>query len=235
MALTRLRIGRARFRVGSWQGAPDVAHVAPLTEAATLAPGVLASMRDQLRDRGYRAVVTAALAPRQRDCLLVDGFGVHSELVVMSRDLAAPIPAAAGRWRLSRRGRERDLASVLRVDAAAFPPGQRFGLDGLREARVATPHCRWRVCGGRQVKAYSIAGRAGPRGYLQRLAVLPACQQRGLGTLLVLDALRWLRRGGARSALVNTTPDNERAMALYRRCGFILESDRLTVLHRDLP
>ena len=235
MALTSLSIGRARFRVGSWQGVADVAHVAPLTEAATLAPAVLASMRDQLLDRGYRAVVTAALGPQERDRLLGDGFDVHSELAVMSRDLAAPIPVEARKRRLARRGRGRDLGPVLGVDAAAFPPGQRLGLDGLREARAATPFSRWRVCGHREVTAYSIAGRSGPRGYLQRLAVLPACQRRGLGTLLVFDALHWLRRGGARSALVNTQPDNERAMALYRRCGFVLESDRLTVLHRDLP
>lgn len=80
MALTSLSIGRARFRVGSWQGVTDVAHVAPLTEAATLTPAVLASVRDQLLDRGYRAVVTAALAARERDRLLGDGFDVHTVL-----------------------------------------------------------------------------------------------------------------------------------------------------------
>jgi len=55
-----------------------------------------------------------------------------------------------------------------------------------------------------------------------------------MGTLLVLDALNWLQRRGAQTALVNTPPDNERALALYQRCGFRVEPDRLTVLHRDL-
>ena len=71
-------------------------------------------------------------------------------------------------------------------------------------------------------------------GYLQRLAVATHSQGRGLGTMLVLDALTWLQRRGAQTALVNTPPDNERALALYQRCGFREEPDRLAVLHRDL-
>ena len=71
-------------------------------------------------------------------------------------------------------------------------------------------------------------------GYLQRLAVTARSQGRGLGLLLVLDALNWLQRRGAQTARVNTQPDNERALALYQRCGFRVEPDRLAVLHRDL-
>ena len=71
-------------------------------------------------------------------------------------------------------------------------------------------------------------------GYLQRLAVAAHCQGLGLGTVLVSDALVWLRIRGARTVLVNTPPDNERALALYQRCGFHVEPDRLAVLHRHL-
>ena len=233
MAVTPLNIGSARFRVGAWQGSQQVAYLAPVTAAATLAPGVLAAVRDRLLRQGFGAVVTAAVSPAARDRLIEDGYRVRSELTALSRDLhAAPsLPKSPGR---TRRARRRDLDGILGVDAEAFGSFWRLDAAGLQEARTATPQSRWRVNRGPEVAAYSIAGRAGSTGYLQRLAVAARCQGRGLGTLLVADALAWLRRGGAHTAVVNTPPDNERALALYRRCGFRAEFDPLTVLHRDL-
>ena len=234
MALTPVSIGSARFRVGAWQGAADVAYLALASAAATMAPWVLATLRDRLNDQGFRSVVTAAVAPRERDVLLGDGFTVSSELAALSCDLDSTPLTPAGSRGQTRRGRRRDLDVVLKVDAEAFSPFWRLDADGLHEARTATPFSRWRVNRGEEVQAYSITGRAGSQGYLQRLAVAARCQGRGLGTLLVFDALMWLRRGGARSVLVNTQPDNERALDLYRRCGFTMAPDRLAVLHRDL-
>ena len=48
------------------------------------------------------------------------------------------------------------------------------------------------------------------------------------------DGLRWLRRWGARDALVNTQEDNDRSLRLYQRTGFVLEPDGLAVLERPL-
>lgn len=234
MALTPLSIGSARFRVGSWQGAADVAYLAVASAPTTLAPWVLAEMRDRLHDHGYRAIVTAALGPRERDALIGAGFDVRSELATLSCDLGTEMPGLVNLRGRTRRGRWRDLDVVLQVDAAAFAPFWRLDADGIREARTATPSSRWRVNSGDEVHAYSITGRARSQGYLQRLAVAARSQGRGLGTLLVLDALMWLRRGGARTALVNTQPDNERAIRLYQRCGFSTAPDRLAVLYRDL-
>ena len=65
-----------------------------------------------------------------------------------------------------------------------------------------------------------MTGRAGRQGYLQRLAVDPDTRRRGLGRALVVDALRWVRRTGGRSCLVNTQADNQDALVLYEACGF---------------
>ena len=234
MALTPLRIGSARFRVGSWQGDTDVAYLAVASAATTLAPWVLATLRDRLDDHGYCAVVTAAVGPRERDALIGAGFDVRSELATLSCDLEAEMPRLMNQRSRTRRGRRHDLAGVLKVDAAAFAPFWRLDADGIHEARTATPSSRWRVNSGLEIQAYSITGRTRSQGYLQRVAVAGRSQGRGLGTLLVLDALMWLRHGGARTALVNTQPDNERAIRLYQRCGFSTRPDRLAVLYRDL-
>ena len=233
VAFTSLRIGSARFRVGSWQGQDEIAYLAPVTTAATLAPSVLAVLRDQLLHQGYRAAVTAAVAPLVRDRLMRDGFSIRSELTALRHDLETPFGIAHPPGRTSR-ARRRDLDGVLLVDSGAFAPFWRLDAAALHEARSATPCSRWRVIRSPEVTAYGITGRAGSTGYLQRLAVASHCQGRGLGTMLVSDALTWLRRGGARTALVNTPPDNERALALYQRCGFHTETDRLAVLHCNL-
>ncbi len=79
---------------------------------------------------------------------------------------------------------------------------------------------------------YLVTGRAGARGYLQRLAVDPAQQRLGIGTALVVDGLRWLRRHGVQRAVVNTQESNTGALAMYEHLGFRRQAVGLSVLAR---
>lgn len=113
----------------------------------------------------------------------------------------------------------------------AFDGFWRFDARTLSEARRATPRSRYRVAVvDGSVGGYAVCGRAGPRGYLQRLAVDPSVHGRGVGSGLVLDALDWLHRAGAATVMVNTQETNERAFGLYCRLGFRPEADGLYVL-----
>uniref|UniRef100_A0AAU3HBB1 GNAT family N-acetyltransferase n=1 Tax=Streptomyces sp. NBC_01401 TaxID=2903854 RepID=A0AAU3HBB1_9ACTN len=58
-------------------------------------------------------------------------------------------------------------------------------------------------------------------GTLWQLAVLPALQSCGLGTLLVRAAEERIRRRGLRKAVLAVEEDNPRARALYERLGYI--------------
>ena len=79
-----------------------------------------------------------------------------------------------------------------------------------------------------------MTGRAGRRGFLQRLAVDPAREGHGLGRALVLDGLVWLRRRGVERVVVNTQEANQRALALYEQLGFRRQHAGLAVLRTQL-
>ena len=160
------------------------------------------------------------------------GFEVHERLHLLVRTLdhlPGLEPADL------RRGHHADRPRVLEVDAAAFPSFWR--LDGAGSGRRARRHPERPVPGGGRpeqareaVVGYAVTGRAGPRGYLQRLAVQPDHQRSGIGGALVVDGLRWLRRWGAKEVLVNTQEGNEPAVRLYESLGFELRPEGLAVL-----
>lgn len=190
-----------------------------------------------LAARGYGEVITGALAPAEQRGFLAAGFEVREHLVLLAHDLLdlPAVPEVEGiRVRRARRG---DRPTVLDVDHAAFREFWRLDDDGLDEAIHATPSARFRVATerrGDRVVGYAVTGRAGRHGYLQRLAVDPDAQHRGIARLLVLDGLRWLVRRDAARVLVNTQPDNEPALTLYRALGFRDQSGGLDVLGRRL-
>ncbi|MDX1449576.1 MAG: GNAT family N-acetyltransferase, partial [Acidimicrobiia bacterium] len=66
--------------------------------------------------------------------------------------------------------------------------------------------------------------------YLQRIAVDPGDQGAGVGRTLLRGSMAWARRRGARTMLLNTQTDNEKATMLYRSERFTVLSSRLTIL-----
>jgi len=234
MALYPLTIGAARVRAGSWRGSDDLAYLVPLTGAATLTLSTLARIRDRLLHDGFSAVVTAAVGPSERHMLEADGFSAHELLHLLCHDLGRSLPARPGRKVGIRRGRRHERAEILEGDQATFDEFWRLDADGFKEAIDATPASRVRVVHNKRVVAYAVSGRAGSQGYLQRLAVDPAVQGRGLGTALVADSLGWLKRRGAKTVWVNTQEANETALALYAKTGFRSAAHQLAVLRRAL-
>lgn len=230
-----LSIAPDRLQVAPWRGDPTIAYV-----VARHGPATTASVARCLHDlgaAGYRAALTTALPEADRGPFVSNGFAVHERLHLLSRPID-PLPALPDLQEgvALRRGRRRDRPTVLAVDGAAFPPFWRLDDAGLEDALTATPSARFRVAVGADddVLGYAVTGRAGPRGYLQRLAVDPAAQRCGVGAALVVDGLRWLRRWGWREVLVNTQEDNGGALALYEHLGFRRRHEGLAVLHRDL-
>ena len=185
---------------------------------------------DELRAAGYREVITNALAPGASLPLVDSGFAIRGRLHLLSHDLEGLPPAT----RHTRRARTADRESLLRVDTAAFDDFWRLDQVGLDQAARATPRAHTRVTRGDPIDGYALFGYADDVGYVQRLAIRPEAQGRGLGPALLNDGLRWLRARNARTAFVNTQVDNDRALGLYERAGFRRLPVGLCVLGRDL-
>jgi ribosomal protein S18 acetylase RimI-like enzyme len=221
------------LRIGPWRGDPVIAYLAPRVGSQPPSSEVIVELRSRLAGAGYRRAITAALDPSEADAFLAAGFEVREQLHVLTRPTDDP-PAAADVP--IRRARRSDQPAVLAIDASAFPSFWRLDQPGLDEAVAATPTARFRLGvdrGDGAVVAYAIWGRAGRKGYLQRLAVDPAHQRSGYGTALVADGLRWLRRRGTETAVVNTQFGNDTALALYERLGFARQGE-LVVLEAGL-
>jgi ribosomal protein S18 acetylase RimI-like enzyme len=123
----------------------------------------------------------------------------------------------------------------LVIDGAAFTPFWQLDDQGLEEALAATPRSRFRgVVVGGALAGYAIHGRSGTRGFVQRLAVVPEAQRRGIGRGLLLDGLHWMRRRGVRRAVVNTQVGNAAALSLYYDAGFRQEPSGLSVMEAGL-
>ncbi len=218
-----------QLRVRPWRGRPDTAECSVHPAGALVPPRLVVDALDRARGLGYRSVVTPALPPFEWRPYTDSGFVIRERLHLLGHHLldlppAAPVPL--------RRVRRRDRDRVLEIDASAFEPFWRLDPAGLDDAVRATPSTRFRISA--DGAGYALVGRAGDRGYVQRLAVRPDAQGAGLGTALVVDGLAWLRRWRVREALVNTQERNTRAVALYERLGFRIRPGGLAVLQFDL-
>lgn len=167
--------------------------------------------------------ITRAEATGYADC----GFEVISVLRLLTHDLER-LRELPRRTVLTDRTRLSRIGACVDVDRRAFGVENCFDRLDLLAALDATTRSRLRVvpaardaATGPDLAGFAITGRAGPRGYLQRVAVNPSHAGCGLGTALVVDALRWCRARGVAKVVVNTGTDNERALALYRRLGFV--------------
>lgn len=223
--------GPWRLRPGA--GDPTLGHLVFLDHGRLPTEGQVGEALDQAARRGYRAVRTSALFPAAAAVLDRVGFVPVDHLALLRLD-------SLSHRRLTRpehpthalRAWQRRTAAA--VDRAAFGPDWGNDTAGLLEIERATPRhrSRWASTGdGRRgrVAALAISGAAGRTGYLQRIAVLPSAQRRGLGAALVADALAWMQRLGLGEVLVNTGVTNRPALDLYARFGFVRLPDVLTI------
>jgi len=230
-----IRWGDQRARAGPWRSNEGIAFLMPSADARPPTGEFVRRCVALLAAQGYQQVVTGALSPEEQAGFLEAGFSVRERLHLLVLDKSTVLPPVPPGPRLARVGRLR-RKRVLALDAAAFSPFWRLDEVGLKEALMATPQRRFRAAVGehRSVLGYAICGAASGRGFVQRLAVAPGSQGRGIGKRLLLDGLAWLRAAGAHQVAVNTQLGNDAALALYVSVGFREDPRGLSVLWASL-
>jgi ribosomal protein S18 acetylase RimI-like enzyme len=232
---TRPALGRPR----PWPYDPECSQLVVIDH--TSVPGVPEILRrvQVESERGMRRVRTSALFPAAAEVFAEAGFHPIDVLTLLEIDLSTSrATSASSNAHRTRRLRSSEFAAAADLDRRAF--GDPWGNDAAALADIcsATPWHRARavsVRAARRLAGFCLDGRAGQIGYVQRLAVDPACRRQGVGRALIDDALAWMRRRGAIRAMVNTGEHNAAALALYESIGFRRRAEQLTIMQLDLP
>jgi len=111
-----------------------------------------------------------------------------------------------------------DIEALERVDGACFDDFWRFDAPTLRRY-LAAERATAAIRGG-SVIGYTLCTVSRGDGMLGRLAVMPEERGRGIGALLLGDAVAFMARAGARAVTLYTQEENVSSRALYARGGF---------------
>ena len=195
----------------------------------------LTSIVDYASSTGIRKIRTGALRATSAERVISHGFHVIDELALLKFDFSAPLPELKPTRQL-RHLRGRHLRNAEAVDLDAFGPKWAQHREALRKTQHATLHSRSRRWSNDRdaVVAFALSGCTNNVGYLQRLAVAQRHQRNGVGFSLSCDALHWMHQRGCNHALVNTSLQNDNALALYNQIGFSQLSERLTIAELDV-
>lgn len=112
-----------------------------------------------------------------------------------------------------------DVDAVVEIERRAFSTPWRAGTF-LRLLERDDSELRVATMAGRGVVGYTVLWCVTDQGELANIAVREDVRGRGVGSLLLDDALRLAPRRGVRSLYLEVRESNERALGMYRARGF---------------
>ena len=182
----------------------------------------------EIEKQGGATVALIVMHQWLKDLLSKIGF-THTQNIVMLEWKGMRAPEASSLEGVALRTMQPgDLPLVAKLDAAAFKPLWQNTLDALEKA---LPQATSAVVAedAQGMVGYQIST-ANPFGaHLARLAVRPDAQRRGLGSMIVTDLIRRLKKKGVARLTVNTQSDNLSSLALYDKMGFVVTGEKFPV------
>ena len=115
--------------------------------------------------------------------------------------------------------RRRDLRAVMAIEREVYPEPWSMGIF-TSELSLRTGRAYRVAKEGKNVVGYFGLMFVEDEAHITTIAVAPTYQRQGLGTVLLIEAVRISLDNGARHVSLEVAAGNERAQALYRRFGF---------------
>jgi ribosomal-protein-alanine N-acetyltransferase len=192
-----------------------------------------AARLDLAHKQGFM-VAAIVLQDWYHSLLINSGFTSRQSIVMLERDVQAPVEISLPAGFSIRAMLQYDLPAVAEVDAAAFEPLWQNSLPSLERAYPQAVLATVVELHG-QVLGYQLSTRNPLGAHLARLAVRPELQGRGVGHALVADLIQQAERHAMYHLTVNTQSDNSSSLALYRRIGFRETGERYPVYQLQVP
>jgi ribosomal protein S18 acetylase RimI-like enzyme len=225
----------ARMRVVPWRGGSGSGLVTRSPEAAAPSADEIRRLCEDAHCDGFTELMTTALSAAECGPYRSAGFETAVSLVLLVREVSPHrhdlgtdrAPAAS-----IRSGTDVDWPAIVQVDAAAFDAFWHLDRAGIEHALAATESSILRVAIDDEDEpvGYTVTGINGGHAFVQRVAIDPRVQGRGVGGACLDDAIDWARRHGVRRIMVNTEHHNTTALALYRSRGFERQRAGLVVM-----
>jgi ribosomal-protein-alanine N-acetyltransferase len=179
---------------------------------------MLPLISDGLRARGVQSLAWMDYFSWAGAHLRAYGFVPLADVITLAKlDRALPETNATGIT--LRPISDADIPAVIAVDRAAFTPHWWQGETTMLRRKAAASHF---VVGETMegVVGYIEGESLLSLAHINRIAVHPRYQGRGVGALLLHDALDEFWRLGAERVTLNTQSDNDSSQRLYRHFGF---------------
>jgi ribosomal protein S18 acetylase RimI-like enzyme len=151
------------------------------------------------------------------------GFAMREDIITLRRsDTSNPEALLPGGTQV-RVTRGEDISTLAAIDHRAFEPPWQISREDVRQAERVAEHSTVAVQqrdGAPHIVGYQMSTLYFDGCHLARLAVAPEAQNAGVGTALVIEALRYFMRRGVYVMTVNTQASNAASQRVYARLGF---------------
>lgn len=203
-----------------WREHLDMLAIKGLWCSERRVPLLLEDLRAVARAQGFGRLLSPLLPQDAARPYEDAGMRVVQEIVLLrletrGRDRLLEAEDAEVRLRV---GTPADIEAVLRADNAAFETFWRYDRPMLARY-IATERLGIAEVGG-EVVGYTLCTVRRGEGSLGRLAVVPDLQGKGIGAVLLEDAVAYLERSGAERVTLCTQAENARSRRLYAHAGF---------------